>query len=57
MVLYELCVFCVGLFLQLTYARRWKAFLMTALVSTLAAGVLYRPLKHIGTIGGNEWKE
>lgn len=57
MVLYELCVFGVGLYLQLTYPARWSAFVMTALVSTLAAGTLYRPLKHIGTIGGNEWKE
>ena len=57
MVLYELCVFCMGLFLQLTYAGRWKSFAVTALVSTLTAGTLYRPLKHIGTIGGNEWKE
>lgn len=57
MVLYEMGVFFVGLFLQLTYPARWSIFVMTALVSTLAAGVLYRPLKHIGTIGGNEWKE
>ena len=57
MILYELCVFCVGLFLQLTYGGRWGVFVMTGLVSTLAAGALYRPLKHIGTIGGNEWKE
>jgi hypothetical protein len=26
-------------------------------VSTLAAGLLYKPLKYIGTIGGNLWKE
>lgn len=57
MALYELAVFGVGVFLQLTYTGRWRVFLMTALVSTLAAGALYRPLKHIGTIGGNEWKE
>lgn len=57
MICYELCVFCVGVFLQLTYPGRWSAFVMTALVSTLAAGLLYRPLTHIGTIGGNEWKE
>lgn len=57
MVLYELCVFSVGVFLELTYAARWPVFVMTALVSTLAAGALYRPLKAIGTIGGNLWKE
>ena len=57
MVLYEMCLFAAGLFLELTYGGRWGVFLMTALVSTLAAGVLYYPLKHIGTIGGNLWKE
>lgn len=57
MVLYELCLFAAGLFLELTYPGRWGVFVMTALVSTLAAGVLYKPLKHIGTIGGNLWKE
>ena len=57
MVCYELAVFCAGLYLRLTYPGRWSVFVMTALVSTLTAGVLYRPLKHIGTIGGNEWKE
>ena len=51
MVLYEMCLFAAGLFLDLTYGGRWGVFLMTALVSTLAAGVLYYPLKHIGTIG------
>lgn len=55
--LYELCVFFIGVSLKLTYPGRWPVFVMTALVSTLTAGVLYRPLKHIGTIGGNEWKE
>ena len=57
MVLYEMSIFAAGLFLKLTYAGRWGVFFMTALVSTLAAGVLYYPLKHIGTIGGNLWKE
>lgn len=57
MVLYEMSLFAVGVFLTLTYSRRWGVFLMTALVSTLAAGVMYKPLKHIGTIGGNLWKD
>ena len=57
MVLYEMSLFAVGLFLELTYGGRWGVFFMTAPVSTLAAGVLYRPLKYIGTIGGNLWKE
>ena len=57
MVLYELALFVAGLFLELTYGGRWGVFVMTALISTLAAGVLYKPLKYIGTIGGNLWKE
>jgi hypothetical protein len=57
MVLYELAVFLLGLFLELTYPGRWKAFVLTAVISTLTAGVLYKPLTHIGTIGGNQWKE
>ena len=57
MVLYELSLFAAGLFQGLTYGGRWGVFVMTGLVSPLAAGILYKPLKYIGTIGGNLWKE
>lgn len=57
MLVYELTVFFVGLGLGLTYSARWVAFFVTALLSTLTAAALYRPLRHIGTIGGNLWKE
>ena len=57
MVLYELSLFAAGVFQGLTYGGRWGVFVMTGLVSTLAAGILYKPLKYIGTIGGNLWKE
>ena len=57
MVAYEMAVFAVGVSLNLTYTARWSVFFMTAIISTLAAGALYRPLTHIGTIGGNLWKE
>lgn len=57
MVLYELSLLTAGMFLELTYGGRWAVFVMTALVSTLTAGLLYKPLKYIGTIGGNLWKE
>ena len=57
MILYELGVFAMGLFQGLTYRSRWPVFVMTAIVGTLTAGTVYALLKHIGTIGGNAWKE
>ena len=57
MLVYELCVFAAGLFLELTYTGRWGIFVMTALVSTFSAGAVYIPVRHVGTIGGNAWKE
>ena len=57
MVLYEMAVFTAGVVQGLTYRARWGVFLMTAIISTLAAGAVYALLKYIGTIGGNAWKE
>ena len=57
MVLYELAVFVTGVFLELTYSGRWPVFLLTAVLSTLAVGLVYRPIKYVGMIGGNVWKE
>ena len=57
MLFYELAVFATGVFLELTYPGRWGVFVMTALVSTAAAALVYQPLKTIGSIGGNLWKE
>ena len=57
MLLYELMVFGTGVFLELTYGGRWGVFVMTALISTAGAAAVYKPLKTIGTIGGNLWKE
>ena len=57
MVLYEMAVFTAGVLQGLTYRARWGVFLMTAIISTLAAGAVYALLKYIGTIGGNAWKE
>lgn len=57
MILYELAVFAAGLFLELTHGGRWGAFLMTAVLSTLAAGALYKLVRYVGMIGGNLWKE
>ena len=57
MLLYELAVFFTGLAMELTHGGRWIAAVMSAVVSTLSALVLYHPIKYIGTIGGNVWKE
>ena len=57
MVLYEMAVFTAGVVQGLTYRGRWGVFLMTAIISTLAAGAVYALLKYIGTIGGNAWKK
>ena len=57
MVLNEMAVFTAGVVQGLTYRGRWGVFLMTAIISTLAAGAVYALLKYIGTIGGNAWKE
>ena len=57
MVLYEMAVFTAGVVQGLTYRARWGVFLMTAIISTLAAGAVYALLKYSGTIGGNAWKE
>ncbi len=57
MVLYELTVFATGLFLGLTSFGRGPIFFMTAVVSTLAVGCLYRVVQAVGTLGGNLWKE
>jgi len=55
--LYQLAVFVIGLFLGLTIPGRILGFLITALLSTIAAPVLYPVLLSIGTIGGEIWKE
>ena len=57
LVLYELAVFAIGLFLQLTTGARIGAFVLTALFSILVAPLLYWLVRRIGKIGGQEWKE
>ena len=57
MLAYELAVFATGVFLELTYPARWGAAVMTAILSTLSAGALYKIVRQAGTIGGNVWKE
>lgn len=54
---YELGLFVVGLFMELTRFGRVGMFLMTTLLSCLALIPLYSLIHKIGLIGGNTWKE
>ena len=57
LLIYEICVFAVGLMMGQTYFGRVYVFLMTALLSFLAAPALYPLFLSIGKIGGESWKE
>jgi len=57
MVLYELGVFAFGMFLGLTHWGRLGGFCLTALLSLLAAPLLYPLLLSTQSIGGKTWKE
>lgn len=57
MLVYELLLFCVGLFLERTYWDRIGAFAATAGVSLLAVPPAYPVLMSIGKIGGDTWRE
>lgn len=55
--LYELIIFAMGLFLGLTIPERLPGFLITAVLSSIAAPALYPAFIAIGSIGGEPWKE
>ena len=57
MLVYELALFVVGLFLDLTSPARFIIFILTAAYSMLAAPALYLLAKAISAIGGQSWKE
>lgn len=57
MMVYEMCVFAIGVFLGLTSWQRWEAFAITALISLVAVPVAYPIFISIGKIGGDTWKE
>lgn len=57
MILYELAVFAVGVFLGLTTPGRVGVFVLTGVLSLIAAPVLYPVFQSIGKIGGESWKE
>ena len=54
---YELSLFVVGLFNELTWIGRFGSFLMTGFYSSLLLIPLYPLIHRIGLIGGNTWKE
>ncbi len=55
--LYELGLFAVGLFSELTIVSRANIFLLTAAYSCAALIPMYSLIHKIGLIGGNTWKE
>ena len=57
MLAYEICIFAMGLFLGLTTGGRVIGFCITAILSALAAPVLYPITVSIRSIGGEVWKE
>lgn len=57
LMVYELSVFGVGLFLELTHFGRLGMFLVTGLLSWVLLLPLYPLIDRIGRIGGTEWKE
>ena len=57
MVLYELGIFCIGAFLQLTRPDRLVGFALTAGLTIISVPILYPIFLAIGKIGGETWKE
>ena len=55
--IYEMGLFLLGAILNLTPWSRFGGFLLTAVMSTVAAPVLYPLLLAIESIGGETWKE
>lgn len=57
LLVYQLCVFGLGLFLGQTIWSRWPAFLSSAVQGWISMLLLYPALQGIGKIGGDAWKE
>lgn len=57
MAVYELCVYFVSLFLQLTRPDRFVGFMITAGLSLISVPVLYPLFAKISRIGGNAWND
>ena len=57
MLVYEISLFGIGIFTGRTLWTRFGVFLLTGLMSVLVMLALYPPVKAIGKIGGETWKE
>ena len=57
LMLYEMAVFGIALFLQLTHIGRVGVFFTTGLLSVAVMPLLYPLFISIGKIGGETWKE
>ncbi len=55
--LYQVSVFCIGLFLGYTTASRLPGFLVTGLLSLAVMPLLYPIFSAISNIGGQTWRE
>ena len=57
LVIYELAIFAMALFLNLTHTGRFPVALITAGLTLAVMPILYPILVSIGKIGGETWKE
>ncbi len=57
MIVYEMCLFVVGLFLERTMLDRAGVFFTSALLSLAIVPLTYPILMSIGKLGGDTWKE
>lgn len=56
-ILYELLVFCIGVFVGSTIFSRLDVFLLTGITGVVIMPALYPIFLAIGKIGGESWKE
>ncbi len=55
--LYEILIFLIGIFVELTIWPRVGVYLLTALLTCIAALPLYPVVRSISKIGGTTWKD
>ena len=57
LLIYEVALFAIGLFLQMTVPGRVMGFVITAAMTMVTAPAIYYLLHAIGKVGGEAWKE